>query len=171
MELAKQRTLVRASATVHKQKEGSSSSAPKSVIKGSSKRKSEGKDDHPLKKGSAIPAGDKSKKSLPSKPSHGASKGLMTAIGPISLGTVHRLLTHKEHAVEMVESIIKETDLDRCVEQTMEDLEASSLFDLSRVRPFFKLSFTVVHSLVDSLSCFWALMLMKVLQDRSVAQE
>ena len=84
---------------------------------------------------------------------------------------MHRLLTHEEHAVEMVESIIKETDLDSCVKQTMEDLEASSLFDLSRVRPFFKLSFTVVHSLVDSLSCFWALMLMKVLQDRSVAQE
>ena len=84
MELAKQRALVKASAIVRKQKEGSFSSTPKSVIKGSSKRKSERKDDHPLKKGSAIPAGDKPKKSSPPKPSHGAGKGLMTTIGPVS---------------------------------------------------------------------------------------
>ena len=57
----------------------------------------------------------------------------MTVKGPITQGAVHRLLTHKEHAIEMVESIIKETNLDPCAEQTIEDLGASSLFDLSRV--------------------------------------
>jgi len=44
----------------------------------------------------------------------------------------------------MVESIIKETDLDPYVEQMTKDLEASGLFDLSRVRPFLKLSFTLL---------------------------
>ena len=44
---------------------------------------------------------------------------------------------HKEHAIEMVESIIKETDLDPCTEQTIKDLNASGLFDLSRVFFFF----------------------------------
>ena len=40
----------------------------------------------------------------------------MTGKGPIAQGVVHRLLMHKEHAVEMVQSIIKETDLDPCVD-------------------------------------------------------
>ena len=34
---------------------------------------------------------------------------------------------HKEHVVEMVVSIIKETDLDPCVEKTTKDLGASCL--------------------------------------------
>ena len=110
-------------------------SAPKVVGKGSSKRKNEGKDDCPLKKGPVIPVGDKQKKSSPPKPNHGAGKGLMMAMGPITQGTVHRLLMHKEHAVEMVESIIKDTDLDPCAKQMTEELGASSLFDLSRVHP------------------------------------
>ena len=59
-------------------------SAPKVVRKGSSKRKNEGKDDHPLKKGPVIPVGDKQKKSLPPKPSHRAGKGLMTTMGPVT---------------------------------------------------------------------------------------
>ena len=46
---------------------------------------------------------------------------------------------HKEYVVEMVESIIKETDLDPCAEQTTKDLGALGLFDLSRVRSFPKL--------------------------------
>ena len=61
---------------------------------------------------------------------------------------------HKEHAVEMDELIIKDTDLDPCAEQTTEELRASGLFDLSRVHPFFKLSFIVVYSLVDSCLVF-----------------
>ena len=43
------------------------------------------------------------------------------------------MLTHKEHAVKMVESIIKEMDLDPCAEQMIEDLGASGFFNLSRV--------------------------------------
>lgn len=39
----------------------------------------------------------------------------------------------KEYAFEMVDSIIKETDLDPCADQTTEDLRASGLFDMSRV--------------------------------------
>ena len=161
MEAAKQRALVRASAIERKQKEkkGAFLLAPKGVIKRSSERKSEGKDDRPLKKGPAFPTGDKPKKSSPPKPSHRAGKGLMMATSPITQGTVRRLLTHKEHAVEMVESIIKETDLDPCAKQTTEDLGESGLFDLSMVRPFFKLSFTVVHSLADGCLVFrhWCL--------------
>ena len=99
-----------------KLKEGTFSLAPKGVTKGSSKQKSEGKDDHSLKKGLALPAGDKSKKSSPPKPSHGVGKGLMMSIGPITQGSVHRLLAHKEHAVEVMESIIKDTNMDPCVE-------------------------------------------------------
>ena len=44
----------------------------------------------------------------------------------------------------MVESIIKETNLDPCAEQMIENLGASGLFYLSRVRPFLKLSFTLL---------------------------
>ena len=57
----------------------------------------------------------------------------MTETSPVTQGTVCRLLTHKEHAVEMIESIIEDTDLDPCAEQLIEDLGASGLFDLARV--------------------------------------
>ena len=36
----------------------------------------------------------------------------MTVTSLVTQGTIRRLLTHKEHTVEMVESIIKDTDLD-----------------------------------------------------------
>ena len=117
MEVARQRALVLTSAaTRKKEKEGASTSAPKVVKKGSLKRKNEGKANRPLKKGSVILVGNKQKKLSPSKPNHGASKGLMTTTGPVTQGTVRCLLTHKEHAVEMVESIIKDADLDPCAE-------------------------------------------------------
>ena len=51
----------------------------------------------------------------------------------IAQGAVLRLLTHKEYAVEIVDSIIKEMDLDPCVDQKIEDLGVLGLFDLSRV--------------------------------------
>lgn len=38
-----------------------------------------------------------------------------------------------DYVIEMVNSIIKEMDLDPCGEHSSEDLGASSLFDLSRV--------------------------------------
>ena len=59
-------------------------------------------------------------------------KGLMTLTGPVTQGTRH-LLMHKGYVVEMVESIIKETNVDPCAEQETEDLRTSSLFYLSRV--------------------------------------
>ena len=66
---------------------------------------------------------------------------------------------HKEHAVEMIESIIKETDLDPCTVKTTEDLEVLGLFNLSRVLFFkyflffyFTLFYSVVHAFADD--CF-----------------
>lgn len=49
-------------------------------------------------------------------------------------GPVHRLLTFKNYAVEMVDSLVKETDLDPCAEQTLEGLGVFSVYDLPRVR-------------------------------------
>ena len=139
MKVAKQKALVRVSTTVRKlqEKEGASTSTPKVAGKGVPKQKSDKKDDCPLKKGLGLPVSDKqSKKSLCPKPSHGASKGLMTAMGPITQGTVRCLLMYKEHAIEMVESIIKETNLG-----------VSGLFDLSRVR-FSQTFFHSVYSFI-----------------------
>ena len=48
---------------------------------------------------------------------------------------------HKKHAVEMVESIIKDVNLDPCAEQTIKG--ASGLFYLSRVHLFFFFFFWV----------------------------
>ena len=87
MEAVKLRVLVRASIVARKQKEKAEASmlAPKVVGKGTSKRKSVRKDNHPLKKGLGTPASDKqSKQPLPPKPDHRAGKGLMTAIGPVT---------------------------------------------------------------------------------------
>ena len=64
MEVARKKVLVRALATTHKKeekkkgKEGVSSLAPKVVGKGAPKRKAEGKDECPLKKGT-VTSGDK----------------------------------------------------------------------------------------------------------------
>ena len=137
MEAARQRALVLTSAAARKkEKDGASTSAPKVIRKGSLKRKNEGKANRPLKKGSVILVGNKQMKLSPSKPNHGAGKGFMTATGPVTQGTVRRLLMHKEHAVEMVESIIKDVDLDPCAEQMTEESGVSGLFDLSKVHLF-----------------------------------
>ena len=64
----------------------------------------------------------------------------MMVTSPVTQGTIRRLLTHKEHTVEMVKSIIKDTNSDPCAEQTTEELGASDLFDLSKVRLFFFLT-------------------------------
>nr|POE53187.1 hypothetical protein CFP56_13596 [Quercus suber] len=75
--------------------------------------------------------------SSPPPTHHGVSKGLMTAKGPIILGSVQRLVTHKDYVIEMVSSIIKETNMDMCMdmcgEHTIEDLGAFDLFDLLRL--------------------------------------
>ena len=122
-------------------------------LKGAPKWKAKGKDDCSLKKGTVTPGDKQSKKSLPPNPSHGASKGLMTATSLITQGT-HHLLMYKEYAIEMVESIIKEMDLDPCAEQETEDLGASGIFDLSRVCFFPKLFYSVVYSLADDCISF-----------------
>ena len=114
MEAAKQR--VRAAAARKKEenkakgKEGVST--PYSSLKGSIKRKADGKDDPPSKKVAVSPMDVPSKKSPP-KSSHGAGKGVMTSSGPVIEGP-RCLLTHKDYTVEGVESLIKQTDLDPC---------------------------------------------------------
>lgn len=57
----------------------------------------------------------------------------MIGKGPVTPGVIHRLITYKDYAVKMVDSIIKETDLDLCAKQTLEDLEVSGLYNLSKV--------------------------------------
>uniref|UniRef100_A0A7N2LUF8 Uncharacterized protein n=1 Tax=Quercus lobata TaxID=97700 RepID=A0A7N2LUF8_QUELO len=71
----------------------------------------------------------------------------MTATSPVTQGT-RCLFTHKGYAIKLVESIIKEMNLDPCTEQETVDLGVSSLFDLSRA---------LVH--------------MKALQDRCIIEE
>ena len=113
--------------------EGASSLAPKAVGKDAPKKKVDEKDDCPPKKAS-VTARDKSLKKLTSpKLSHGAGKGLMTTSGPVAQGPNRRLLTHKDYAVEMMESIIRDKDVDPCAEQGTEELGASGFFDLARV--------------------------------------
>lgn len=58
----------------------------------------------------------------------------MMTKGPIVTNHVQRLVTHKDYALEMVNSIIKEMDSDPYDEHTTEDLKASGLYDLLRVR-------------------------------------
>ena len=146
MEAARQRALVRvvaASKKKEKEKDMASSSAPKDVTKVMSKRESEGKDNHFLKKGPVVPTGDKLKKSAPFKPSYGVGKGLITLTSPVIQGSVRHLLTHKEHAVEVIESIIKDIDMDPYADQTTKELGASGLFNLSWVCLFLSFLFSL----------------------------
>ena len=61
----------------------------------------------------------------------------MTGKGPAVHGPVQRLVTHNDYAIEMVNSIIKEMDMDVCGEHTLEDLGVSSLYHLLRVHIHF----------------------------------
>lgn len=83
--------------------------ASKVAAKGTLKRKNDGKDDFPNKKGIGLPVGNK--QPSPPKPSHEVGKGLMMGKALVVPSAVRRLLTHKNHVVEMVGSIITE-DLD-----------------------------------------------------------
>ncbi|XP_065627383.1 uncharacterized protein LOC136066593 isoform X2 [Quercus suber] len=129
-----------------KGKEGASSSVPKAISKGSTKRKVDEKDDCPLKKFS-VTLEDAYPKKSPPKSSRGMGKGVMTSSGLVIEGP-HCLLTHKDYAIEKVESFIKLMDIDPCAQLGMEDLGASALFDLTQA---------LVH--------------VKALQDRCVAKE
>ena len=135
MDVAKQR--IRA-AVAHKKEERlmkgaeeGDSSAPKSVSK-ASKRKVDGDGARPSKKTVSIPgdASPKGKSAL--KPSHGVGKGAMTSSGPIPKGP-SCLLTHKAYTVGEVGSFVKPTNLELYDFVGMEDLEASALFDITRV--------------------------------------
>ena len=107
------------------------SSAPKTVSK-ASKRKADGDGAHPSKKTVIIPgdASPKGKSAL--KPSHGVGKGAITSSGPVPEGP-GCLLTHKAYAVGEVGSFVKPMDLDPCDLVGTEDLEASAIFDITRV--------------------------------------
>ena len=97
------------------------------------KRKGDGKDDHSSKKVSVAPREKLPTKLSPPQPKHGAGKGLMTTSGPVVQDRDRHLLTHKDYALEMVESIIRDKDVDPCAGQGMDELGVSSLFDLARV--------------------------------------
>ena len=60
----------------------------------------------------------------------------MTTSGPIIQEPDRRLLTHKDYAVEMMGSIIKDKDVDPYAEQRTEELRSSGLFNLARARTF-----------------------------------
>lgn len=106
----------------------------------------EGKDDHPPKKGTGPFVGNHQQKPLCPPPlHHGVGKGLMTSKWPIFYDPVRGLVTHKDYTVEIVNSIIKETDLDPYGELSSEDLGTSGLFGLSRVR--FRHSWYLVYFL------------------------
>ena len=135
MEFARQR--VRAAAACKKEEKkakeakGGTSSTPKTVTK-ASKRKPNGSDDR-LSKKVAVTSGDVSpKRESLLKPSHGASKGVMTSSDPVIEGPCC-LLTHKDYAVEEVGSFIKPSNIGPCDLLGPEDLGASTLFDLARV--------------------------------------
>ena len=115
-------TAARRKEEMEKGKEGASSSASKVVEKGAPKRKADGKDDCLPKKVSVALRDKLPKKSSPPKPSHRVGEGLMTTSGPVTQGSIHHFLTHKEHAVKMIESIIKDTDVDPYAKQMSEEL-------------------------------------------------
>ena len=149
MEATRQR--VRVVATCKKEEEktkvGESSSAPKVVDKEASKRKNDRKEDHQSKKAFVIPA-----EKIPKKPSplkHGGGKGLMTTPGPVTQDSEHRLLIHKDYAVEMLESIIKEKDADPCASQAIGELGDSGLFDLARVGIFHSFFYLLIFMLIS----------------------
>ena len=133
------RAQVRVSTTQQKKKEedktkgeGASSSTLKAIGK-VLKRKNDGKDDRPSKK-PAVNVGDKSFKKLTlPKTGHGVGKGLMMTSGPINQGPDRRLLTHKDYAIKMMGSIIRDRDVDLCAELGTDELGASGLFDLAQL--------------------------------------
>ena len=136
--------------------EEASSSTPKAVGKGAPKRKADKKDDCPPKKASVTARDKFLKKLTPPKPSHRASKGLITTSGPVAQGPNRRLLTHKDYTIEMMESIIRDKDVDPCAESGTEELGASGLFDLARVHfclHFFDSLIFIVQWLTAVLPC------------------
>ena len=56
----------------------------------------------------------------------------MTSLGPVAQGPDRRFPMHKNYAIEMVGSIIRDKDVDPCAEEGTDELRASGLFDLLR---------------------------------------
>ena len=138
MDVVKQR--IRAAAARKKEErltkgaEVGDSSAPKTVSK-TSKRKADGEGSRPSKKTVTIPgdASPKGKSTL--KPSHGAGKGVMTSSGLVIEGP-SSLLTHRAYTIAEVGSFVKPTDIEPYDLVGTEELGASALFDITRVRLF-----------------------------------
>ena len=96
----------------------------------------------------------------------------MTTSGPVTQEPNRRLLTHKDYAIEMMESIINDKDVDPCAEQGMEEQGASDLFNLGRVHSFLSFSiYSFLFLIADGCSVLQVLVCMKALQDRDVAKE
>ena len=110
------------------------SSTPKTVSM-TSKRKADSEGSRPSKKTVTIPgdASPKGKSTL--KSSHGVGKGEMTSSNPVTEG-LSCLLTYKAYAVAEVGSFVKPTDIEPYDLVGTEELGASALFDITRVRLF-----------------------------------
>jgi len=111
------------------------------------KRKANGKDECPSKKAS-VTSGEKLPKK-PSLPKHGAGKGLMTMPDLVTQESECRLLTHKDYAIELLKSIIKDKDTDPCVGQVIGELGDSSLYDLARVSIFHSFFYLFIFILTN----------------------
>lgn len=90
--------------------------------------------------------GDKQKKLSPAKPKHEVGKRLMSEKGLVTGVDVPHPLTHKAHVVEVIESIIKDTKMEPCAEQSTKELGTSGLFDLAQVRHFHFSFFLLLNS-------------------------
>ena len=80
----------------------------------------------------------------------------MMAQGLVASGLVQRLVSHKKYAIEMVHSIIKDTNMNECGKHGIRDLEESSLFNLVRVsmcRVRLCLSFLCIKSFIIVIFC------------------
>ena len=117
----------------------------------SQKRKNTGDDERLAKKASnpSICSDQvRTSKKTPELLRHGMGKGLMTSQGPVAPSTITLLVRNKQHTVEMIQSIIKDEDLDECSKHEIEFLGESGLFNLMRVRRHFICSFFSYESQV-----------------------
>ena len=73
----------------------------------------------------------------------------MIVPGPITQDSERRLLTHKDYAVEMLESIVIDKDANPCIGQAMGELGDSGLFDLARVCFFHSFFYSFIFMLTS----------------------
>ena len=109
-----------------------------SIAKMSQKWKNQSNSDCPLKKGvnqhvNLCPSGSQG---MPNPPQHWVGKGLMTAHSPVikeSVASPTLLVKDKQNAIQMAYSIVKDPDLDECLEHETNVLGDFGLFDLMRI--------------------------------------